>query len=329
MKRTAFLVIIPLLLSSCGGNRLNYDKGIIPAVPVNFSTVNSTYDDYNSMLYISWSESSFNLIFSTNRNSPSVGFDFICYGGNIVFDLIDGEFTMNTQLKENSLLETVNTGSNEFGPFFTAAYPEYFPWKDASAERFFYSSDPDGNLDIYCCNYELGEGVFTPLGNPFPLAALNTDSDEGYLSIHSAGTATDRETVYFMSDRGGTFDIWSATGEEGKLINESSAVTVSIAQEVSSTADDKCPFICGNMMVFASDRAGGHGGFDLWYSVYGSQGWSAPVNMGDDINTAYDEYRPMVVSTGEWFINDLMIFSSNRPGGRGGFDLYYVGVPKR
>ena len=82
-------------------------------------------------------------------------------------------------------------------------------------------------------------------------------------------------------------------------------------------------------MLFASDRPGGHGGFDLWYSVYSSQGWSAPVNMGDNINTEYDEYRPMVVSTGEWFINDLMIFSSNRPGGLGGFDLYYVGIPKR
>ena len=27
------------------------------------------------------------------------------------------------------------------------------------------------------------------------------------------------------------------------------------------------------------------------------------------------------------FNNDFMIFSSNRPGGLGGFDLYYVGIP--
>lgn len=329
MKRPAILLIIPLLLSSCGGNRLNYDKGIIPPLPVNFSKVNSTYDDYNSMLHISWSEKSFNLIFSTNRISPAIGFDFICYGGNVVYDLIDGEFTMNAQWKENSLVEAVNSSSNEFGPYFTADYPDYFPWKSTGEERFFYSSDPEGNLDIFCCNYELGDGVFTPLGDPFPLTALNTDYDEGYLSIHSGGTAANRETVYFMSDRGGSFDIWSAAGEEGKLINESSAVTVTKVPEVSSTSDDKCPFICGNMMVFASDRPGGHGGFDLWYSVYTSLGWSAPVNMGDDINTEYDEYRPMVVSTGEWFLNDLMIFSSNRPGGKGGFDLYYVGVPRK
>ena len=26
--------------------------------------------------------------------------------------------------------------------------------------------------------------------------------------------------------------------------------------------------------------------------------------------------------------NDLMVFSSNRPGGLGGYDLYYVGIDK-
>ena len=71
-------------------------------------------------------------------------------------------------------------------------------------------------------------------------------------------------------------------------------------------------------MVFTSDRAGGYGGFDLWYSSWDGQQWSAPVNFGGKINTEYDEYRPIVVSTDEkFFLNDLMIFSSDRPGGKG------------
>jgi len=33
--------------------------------------------------------------------------------------------------------------------------------------------------------------------------------------------------------------------------------------------------------------------------------------------------------TSVWeFDNNFMLFSSNRPGGKGGFDLYYVGVKK-
>jgi len=329
MKRSVYFLVISLLLTSCSGNRLNYDKGIIPPVPVNFASVNSSYDDYNSNLQISWTEMTFSLIFSSNRNSFGDNFDFISYGGRIITDLVNGEFEMTTISKAFGLLEAVNTGNNELGPFITTDFPNYFPWYKAGEDRrFFYSSDPDGNLDIFCCNYNFGENVFLADGEPFSLTALNTEHNEGYLTTHG-GAIANRESVYFMSDRDGTFDIYLAVSEEGKMITESASASVIRSSVLNSIADDKCPFISGNTMVFASDRTGGLGGFDLWYSVYNGSAWSAPVNMGADINTEFDEYRPAVVSTGEWYVNDLMIFSSNRPGGKGGFDLYYAGVPKR
>lgn len=329
MKRSLYFLIIPLLLTSCNGSRLNYDKGIIPPVPVNFSSVNSTYDDYNSNLQLSWTEMTFSLIFSSNRNSFGEDFDFVSYGGHIVSDLVSGEFEMSTVSNGYGLLEAVNTGNNEFGPYLTSDFPYYFPWyKEGEDRRFFYSSDPGGNLDIYCCGYDFGDGEFTSSGDPFALTPLNTEHNEGYLSLHH-GAMAGRETAYFMSDRDGSYDIYFAAGEEGKLISESATASVIRSSVLNSIADDKCPYISGNVMVFASDREGGFGGFDLWYSVYSGSAWSAPVNLGGDINTEYDEYRPFVVPTGEWYVNDLMIFSSDRPGGKGGFDLYYVGVPKR
>lgn len=86
-------------------------------------------------------------------------------------------------------------------------------------------------------------------------------------------------------------------------------------------------------MVFVSNRPGGMGGFDLWYATFNGTSWSEPKNFGSKINTPYDEYRPIVIKPqGSFdsfeFVNDLMIFSSNRPGGKGGFDLYYVGINK-
>ena len=329
MKRSAYFLVIPLIFISCNGSRLNYDKGIIPPVPVNFSTVNSSRDDYNSNLQISWTEMTFSLIFSTNRNSNGDNFDFIGCNGHIIFDLIEGEFEMNAIVWGSGLLEAVNTDNNELGPYFTSDYPYFhFYMKEVEDWRFFYSSDPEGNLDIFCCRYELADDGFDPSGDPFAVTPLNTEHNEGYLSLHR-GAADNRETAYFMSDRDGSFDIFGATGEEGKTIDESSSVTVTRSSGLSSSADDKCPYIAGNVMVFTSDREGGFGGFDLWYSVYNGQTWSAPVNMGDLINTEYDEYRPILVQSGESYVNDLMVFSSNRPGGKGGFDLYYVGVPKR
>ena len=58
-------------------------------------------------------------------------------------------------------------------------------------------------------------------------------------------------------------------------------------------------------------------------SIFEDGVWSAPANFGPKINTEYDEYRPIIFSFEEVQKN-LMIFSSDRPGGLGGFDLYMV-----
>ncbi len=79
---------------------------------------------------------------------------------------------------------------------------------------------------------------------------------------------------------------------------------------------------------FTSDRPGGFGGFDLYYSVYKDGKWSVPVNLGSKINSAYDEYRPIIKYV-DGFSSSFLVFSSNRPGGKGGFDLYYAGVDAR
>jgi hypothetical protein len=78
-------------------------------------------------------------------------------------------------------------------------------------------------------------------------------------------------------------------------------------------------------MVFASNRPGGSGVFDLYYSILRDGEWSSPVNLGEPINSASDEYRPILGGHID-FNNRYMMFSSNRPGGKGGFDLYYTGV---
>jgi hypothetical protein len=79
------------------------------------------------------------------------------------------------------------------------------------------------------------------------------------------------------------------------------------------------------MMVFISDRPGGQGGEDIYYSEYIDGKWSAPINVGPRINTASNEYRPILPDLSN-FNYRLMIFSSNRPGGKGGYDLYMTGL---
>jgi hypothetical protein len=79
-------------------------------------------------------------------------------------------------------------------------------------------------------------------------------------------------------------------------------------------------------MVFTSDRPGGFGGFDLYYARFENNSWSSPVNLGSTINSEFDEYRPILMEEGVSATETMMVFSSNRTGGKGGFDLYFVGV---
>ena len=102
---------------------------------------------------------------------------------------------------------------------------------------------------------------------------------------------------------------------------------IKLNEILSSDNNDKCPYIFNDKKVFASDRDGGYGGYDLYYSAYRNGIWTLPKNLGDKINSAFDEYRPIITPFYE-FDDTMLIFSSNRSGGKGGFDLFAVRTNK-
>lgn len=76
----------------------------------------------------------------------------------------------------------------------------------------------------------------------------------------------------------------------------------------------------GKYLVFTScDRYDGMGGCDLYLSVYKDSKWTAPVNMGPSFNSAGWDSQPVFGLDGM-----SIYFSSNRPGGFGGSDIWMV-----
>lgn len=74
----------------------------------------------------------------------------------------------------------------------------------------------------------------------------------------------------------------------------------------------------GNLIIFASDRKGGYGGYDLWMSRRLPTGdWGIAVNLGSKINTSFDETYPMFKGD-----ESSIVFSSNGHFSIGGFDLF-------
>ena len=91
--------------------------------------------------------------------------------------------------------------------------------------------------------------------------------------------------------------------------------------ELNSPQADLTPNISRNglELVLASDRPGTVGGQDLWVATRKSvhRAWSPPQNLGPLVNSTSVENFPALSADGE-----SLYFTSSRPGGFGGSDLY-------
>ena len=72
----------------------------------------------------------------------------------------------------------------------------------------------------------------------------------------------------------------------------------------------------GMRLYFASDKPGGYGGSDLYYSQWRGGYWDDPVNLGPDVNTSGNESYPFMNTAGELF------FSSDGHPTLGGKDIF-------
>lgn len=75
----------------------------------------------------------------------------------------------------------------------------------------------------------------------------------------------------------------------------------------------------GKVLFFASDRPGGFGGSDIWYTTRNSDGtWRKPINAGPIINTEKDERAPFLHTDSK-----TLYFSSDGHDGIGGQDIFF------
>jgi len=76
----------------------------------------------------------------------------------------------------------------------------------------------------------------------------------------------------------------------------------------------------GDMIVFTSNREGGMGGTDIYFSTRDPEGnWTPPVNIGEYINTPYDEDGPFIHPDG-----NKLYFSSKGHNSMGGYDIFFT-----
>ena len=142
---------------------------------------------------------------------------------------------------------------------------------------------------------------------------IHSEFNEGAASISADG----RTLIFTMCDKGQTFgncdlfisrkygEVWSNPENLGKVVNSKNWDS-----QPSLGAD-------GNILYFSSDRSGGMGKRDIWYTQRVDNTWIQPKNMGNIINTLRDDVTPFIHTNGE-----NLVFASNGRVGFGGYDLY-------
>ncbi len=72
----------------------------------------------------------------------------------------------------------------------------------------------------------------------------------------------------------------------------------------------------GNRLYFSSNLSGGYGNYDLYYIERNGGIWSGPISLGAIVNSGDNELFPTFIG------DEIITFSSNRPNGNGGLDIY-------
>jgi hypothetical protein len=317
-----YLMLIMVSGSGCKNtsSHLKYSQGTFPDSVVNIEGINTTYDDYNLALY--QIQESIPLIFSSNRGSSGGQFDLVQAILSITFNQETGDFTLQGQMTNDEfltrLISAANTPGNDFGPY------RIFSSLDGFEYMILSSMNGDNGYDFYYLKNQPEYAGYVPeVSGPAPVTLINTSHNEVYLCLNA-----NQDSAYFSSDAGGNYDIYVIGKSAGLMMDawlsggHQNPDPVNI---LNSADDDKCPYLDGKLMVFASNRTGGFGGYDLYYSLFKNGTWTEPVNFGPSINTQYNEFRPVVGGSSD-FTNPCMLFSSDRPGGKGGFDIYFTGI---
>jgi len=213
--------------------------------------------------------------------------------------------SVKAQYQQRKLSDTVNCFAMQYFPVLTADQQELFFTRRLTGLG-------DDDEDLVVSRKDAQGRWYSPVSIS---KNINSKFNEGTCTISADG-----RKLIFTSCTGrrgyGSCDLFEST----KVGNDWSE-PVNLGPLVNSYDWESQPSLSadGRTLYFVSDRKGGFGRRDIWYSVQDDKGvWTKAQNLGTPINTVYEEYSPFIHVNGK-----TLYFASNGLVGFGGFDIYY------
>jgi len=235
--------------------------------------------------------------------------------------------------EEKEILNTINLKDNDFNPVFwetqTDSFLIFTTHRPKNRGNKTYSFNGQKYSDLYIARMT-SDSTF---GDPESMGRkVNTKANDGAACMDPSGTM-----MYYAICGGGKFKKfyncsiytseynpdskkWSKYRKVDGINGKTTAVVNSRGKTKKVPCYDTQPFLSsdGNIMYFVSDREGGEGGRDIWYSQRSGSSWTEPKNCGPSVNTEFTELFPTLSKD-----DRTLYFTSNgHKSSYGGFDIY-------
>ena len=210
--------------------------------------------------------------------------------------------------------DALNTENSEFSPIL---FNDKLVFTSNRNSQVIYEATGSGFHDLFYYDLKQNDncsGVATPFNE-----VINID---GFHEASPTFTRNGKVMIFARSNSGKNKDLvrdvklYYSTFD-GEQWSEAK-ILYPISSENSSSWD-ACPALTadGKRLYFASNRAGGYGGIDIYRSDIQANGqWSRPRNMGKVINSRGNDMFPFVTKAGELY------FASDGHPGLGSLDLF-------
>ncbi len=219
---------------------------------------------------------------------------------------------INRDLKISHPSGGINSSASEFAPFVF------------SDDVLYFSSTMGGKARIYRSQRQGEQWTKASTPENFPViqndqhfcnGALSPDGNRFYFTICSGaqtwGDLSSRCEIFVLKRRNNT---WSQPERLPDFIN---------MDKTTSTHPNVAHQGSREILYFASNRDGGRGGMDIWYTSRDlsreNAEFSMPVNLGSIVNTLGDEVTPFYDA-----LDGTLYFASNGHVSIGGFDVFYT-----